>query len=102
MAAAGSWVGEMSKRSKEELAREQLICLQGRSEEEGSGDEGGEDRRSPEGVEGMELDGEGKVKDKGEVGGEVFLTPEEMLQAELREGGGKAEAATGQVEAKAG
>ncbi len=37
---------------------------------------------SPEGEEGMDVDEEGKGKEKGEAGGEVFLTPEEMLQAE--------------------
>ncbi len=76
----------MTRRSKEELARAAELFagqeLLDYSEEEASGDERKEDQTSPEGEEGMDVDEEGKVKEKGEAGGKVFLTPEEMLQAE--------------------
>ncbi len=41
-----------------------------------------EDLPSREGEEGMDVDGDVKGKEKGEASGEVFLTVEEMLQAE--------------------
>ncbi len=63
-AAAGIGAGETTRRSKEELARAAEMFagreLLDYSEDEGSGDDRREDQRSPEGVEGMEVDGEGR------------------------------------------
>ncbi len=86
MAAAGLGTGETTRKSKEELAKAAELFagqeLLDYSEEEVSGDERREDLSSQEGEEGMDVDGDVKGKEKGEASGEVFLTPEEMLQAE--------------------
>ncbi len=86
MAAAGLGTGEPTRKSKEELAKAAELFagqeLLDYSEEEVSGDERREDLSSQEGEEGMDVDGDVKGKEKGEANGEVFLTPEEMLQAE--------------------
>ena len=86
MAAAGVGTGETTRKSKEELAKAAELFagqeLLDYSEEEVSGDERREDLSSQEGEEGMDMDGDVKGKEKGEASGEVFLTPEEMLQAE--------------------
>jgi hypothetical protein len=75
----------MTRRSKEELAKAAELFagqeLLDYSEEEVSGDER-RDPASQEGEEGMDVDEEGKVKEKGGASGEVFLTPEEVLQNE--------------------
>jgi hypothetical protein len=86
MAAAGSGIGEMARRSREELAKAAELFagqeLLDYSEEEVSGDERREDQSSQEGEEGMDVDGDVKGKEKGEASGDVFLTAEEMLKVE--------------------